>query len=173
MSTAGWLQRWFNPGRNNAESGKAGALKELKQQSRINYSATLVPDLKTDHQDLLKIYGEVGTLLQNGRYAAIQEGLRAFKSRLDVHLLNENLRFYCYLEQRLADAPNELQIIKEFRQDMNGIARVVVGFLRKYQAAGVHAQNKDDFLSDYRQIGTALAERIEREERGLYALYVP
>jgi len=171
MISINWLTQWFSPARGEARPGRSATLKAVKQAHRITYSPTLVPELKDDHQELLAIYGEVGALLQDGRYAAIADVLRRFKTKLDVHLLNENLRFYCYLEERLAATPAELEVMQDFRREMNGIARVVVTFLRKYQMSGVNLHNRETFVGEYQQIGAALVERINREEKGLYSLY--
>ncbi|MGH8461933.1 MAG: hemerythrin domain-containing protein [Stenotrophobium sp.] len=173
MQTISSLFQWFMPSGKHTSATPAMPLRELKKHRRISYSPTLVGSLKDDHEELLATYGEIATLLRTERYDEISNHLRDFKNQLDVHLLNENLRFYCYLEEHLAGSPNELEIIKDFRRDMNEISRIVVSFLRKYRMAGVSSANRETFGSEYREIGAALTSRIVREESGLYSLYKP
>ncbi|MGH8539433.1 MAG: hemerythrin domain-containing protein [Stenotrophobium sp.] len=145
----------------------------MKAQSRFTYSPTLIQSLEGDHAELLQMYTQVDQMLKRGDYEAIVPALGTFKTKLDVHILNENLRFYCYLEEHLAGSPDELNVMKDFRREMNDIARGVVNFVRKYQMAGVTLSNHKNFGNEFQQVGALLAQRIEREERGLYILYTP
>lgn len=139
----------------------------------IQYDSQLVPQLQEDHRELLETYARVDALLGKGRFNEIPEALDQFKRRLEGHLLTENVRFYNYVEQQLADDSVNIDIIRDFRREMNGIARTVSRFLKKYMASGVGAWNFNTFRKEYRAIGDALHDRIEREERDLYALYTP
>ncbi|MGH8506370.1 MAG: hemerythrin domain-containing protein [Stenotrophobium sp.] len=170
MSALNWVTQWFGGA---TSAGARTSLKAIKAQSRINYSPTLIGALEQDHADLLRLYGEVDQLLRKGAFEPIAAALTAFKTRLDVHLLNENLRFYCYLEERLSGSPLDLETMKEFRHEMNSIARGVSSFVRKYQMAGVSLANHRNFTQEFHQIGALLTQRIEREESGLYTLYTP
>ncbi len=138
----------------------------------ISYSPTLIDALKDDHSDLIELYSEIAHIMASGHYDAIPEALTSFKTKLDVHLLTENLRFYCYLEQNLSGHTAELELMKSFRREMSSIARAVVGFVRKWQFTVITKANKDSFLEEYAQIGDALTQRIEREENSLYTLYM-
>lgn len=152
--------------------GKATA-RSAQEHSRLNYSADLIPGLKGDHGELLRMYREVEKMAVEGRYASIPAALAAFKSKFDLHILNENLRFYCYIEDRAAGNVHSQEIIKHFRGEMNSIARGVVNFVKKYRMAGVRPSNGQEFLTELRQVGVLLVARIEREENELYTLYRP
>jgi hypothetical protein len=159
------VREWFG-------FGEEEQPKSAQEHSRFNYSAHLLPGLKGDHAELLKLYAELERMALEGRFASIPASLGTFKSKLDVHLLNENLHFYCYVEERsLGERDKEL--IRGFRAEMNGIARSVLNFVKVYRQAGVHPANGQTFLTELRQIGEMLVRRIEREERELYALYRP
>lgn len=149
------------------------SLKGIKEQSRINYSATLVPELKGDHVELLQMYTGVAELLKQARYHEIAASLVAFKAKLDMHLLHENLRFYCYLEEQLIGSPDDVATVRDFRVEMNAIARGVVNFVRQYQTSGVTFANHKTFETDFQKVGALLVSRIEREEQHLYILYRP
>lgn len=166
------IARWFGIGAADVEDKKR-TLKAGRDAASITYSAQLVPSLLDDHQELFKLYGEVESALAAGNYDSLPRLLGTFKTKLDVHLLSENLRFYCYLEQSLTNQPEELEIMKNFRREMNNIARAAVNFVRKWQTAGVTPASTKTFTMESEQVKSLLVERMEREESGLYPLYQP
>jgi len=137
----------------------------------IQFDPNLVDSLKDDHIELVQAYGRLGEEAEAGRFGGISEGLIAFKTRLEAHLLTENVRFYVYLEQSMGGDPENMAIIRSFRQEMNGIARGVVDFVRRYQQQPLHAGNRDAFMQEYEAVGKLLVMRVEREENNLYPLY--
>jgi hypothetical protein len=147
------------------------SLKDIEDDSRIRYSPELIPQLKDDHAGLLRLHGQIEALAMGGRFAEIAPALRTFKSKFDLHTLTENVKFYCYLEENLGRKPGALRTIREFRREMNTIARGVVNFVRKYQESGVTAANGAGFLTELRAIGALLVQRVQREEHDLYPLY--
>jgi Hemerythrin HHE cation binding domain len=153
--------------------GFGGMPKASRDHSRFNFSPGLLPGLKGDHSELIKLHAELVRLAGEARYTAIPAALAAFKSKFDLHILNENLNFYGYVEQKTTGRPDDQDMVRGFRTEMNVIARAVVNVVKKYRSAGVHASTAPDFLVELRQIGALLIKRIEREERELYGLYRP
>ena len=153
--------------------GFGGTPKASRDHSRFNYSPSLVARLKGDHGELIKLHGELARLANEGRYTALPAALAAFKSKFDLHILNENLHFYCYVEEKSTARPEDQDMIRGFRSEMNAIARAVVNFVKKYRSEGVGAPSVPEFRVELRQIGALLLKRIEREEKELYALYRP
>jgi hypothetical protein len=170
MGAMSWAQDLlgFGGGNEGAASGP-----ETLDQARFGYSPELVGNLKGDHAYLLRRYQEIERLALKGELAAIPMALAGFKNKFDLHLLNENLQFYCHLEQRSARRPADLARIREFRTEMNAIARAVVNFVKKYRLEGVRPETVQAFLGDLRAVGAALVQRIAREEKDLYPLYAP
>lgn len=136
----------------------------------ISYDASLIERLKNDHEDLVALYQKIGSLLESGKYGDIRSELVNFKTRFEAHILTENVRFYVYLEQQLQDSHN-IELMRDFRREMNTIARGVVEFVKKYQFTAFDAGLREQFAQDYRTVGGLLAQRIEREESSLYPLY--
>ncbi|HEU0197315.1 MAG TPA: hemerythrin domain-containing protein [Nevskiaceae bacterium] len=163
------IAHWFGFG--SATKANKGELKQTRAEAAITYSAQLVPSLLSDHKELFKLYDEITAALEAGQFDSLPKLLGTFKTKLDVHLLSENLRFYCYLEQSLAHHPNELEIMKGFRREMNDIARAAVNFVRKWQVAGITPGSVRTFTMEAKQVRTLLEERMQREESGLYPLY--
>ena len=90
-----------------------------------------------------------------------------------LHVLDENRNLYGYLEDRAAGRPDDAELVRGFRSEMNAIARAVANFIRKYRSLGVQETTAQEFLVELRQVGLLLLKRIEREERELYPLYRP
>jgi hypothetical protein len=175
----GIFSSWFKrkPAADPAPAQSAPAqnvLSNLAQPQRtIRYDQNLVTNLKKDHIELVYMYTQLGDDVHNDRFERIADTLLAFKTRLEAHLLVENLRFYVYLEQSLANDADNVGLIRDFRQEMNRIARGVVEFVKRYQQQRVTHENQAAFMHDYNEVGRLLTLRIEREESNLYPLYAP
>ncbi|MGH8482437.1 MAG: hemerythrin domain-containing protein [Nevskiaceae bacterium] len=144
-----------------------------RDHSRYNHSPGLLGRLQKDHGELLKLHGELERLAAGAHYAALPAALAAFRSKFDLHVLSENLNLYGYLEEKIAGRPEDQDLVRGFRSEMNAIARAVTNFIKKYRSLGVDAATAPDFLVELRQVGLLLIKRIEREEKDLYALYRP
>ena len=164
MAAMAWVRNWFG-----LDDGTS--LKQAQDEFRINHSPTLIGELKGDHAELLNLYGQIEAMATGGELPKLYHALKVFKSKFDLHVLTENVKFYCYIEQRLARRPDALRVVKEFRREMNHIGRGVVTFVKKWRESGVNADNNAAFLAELRQVGALLVQRVEREERDLYTLY--
>ncbi len=141
--------------------------------TEIRYAPDLIDSLKGDHQALLILYGEIQEAFDQKDYPAVSEKLETFKSGLQSHLLTENVRLYIYLDRCLASDESNNELIRDFRREMDEIAKVAMKFLNKYSAIGVDEELAAHFAQDFATIGTVLGERIEKEETVLYPLYLP
>jgi hypothetical protein len=139
----------------------------------IHYDPRLIEALKEDHSLLLDIYKAIDAARREGNLMTVQTRLDQFRMMLQDHLLKENVRLYVYLEHVLASDPTSHQLMHEFRHEMDGIGRVVVGFLGKYRQIGIHPELAAAFDTDFAAIGQALTARIRREEDTLYPMYAP
>lgn len=135
------------------------------------FDAQLVPQLTHDHRELVHAYEQIGLLPERDRWDLLPAQLLSFKSLLEAHLLAENVRFYNYVEYTLRDDEENFSLIRDFRREMNAIARGVIEFVKKYQQPLVSSAERGAFLADYRHVGALLVQRIEREEGSLYPLY--
>lgn len=161
-----------------------GYFKELRTQDgggpevpsaegRISHDPRLIDTLLRDHAELGRLYGRIGAAVEAGNFDEVRSFLTTFKSRLDAHLLTENLRFYNYLEQSLADDPGSARMVREFRHEMNDIAHAVVTFIKQYQASDFSPVDRQRFALDYEAVGRKLEHRLDCEEDSLYRLYRP
>ena len=140
---------------------------------QIGYDAKLIDSLLQDHAELGRIFGNVGEARKAGNFNDIRTLLVQFKTRLEAHVLTENVRFYNYLEQTLARDPNNAGVMHDFRREMNNIARSVVEFVKKYQSSSFTPEERQQFAADYEAVGKILEQRLDSEENNLYPLYQP
>lgn len=140
---------------------------------QIGYDPKLVDSLLRDHAELGRIFGNIGDAQKSGNFNDIRTLLIQFKTRLEAHVLTENVRFYNYLEQTLAGDANNTGVMHDFRREMNTIARSVIDFVKKYQSSTFTPEDHRQFATDYDTVGKILEHRLDSEENNLYPLYQP
>lgn len=156
-----------------ATSATTGGEGRLRPGRALTYDPTLVKSLKDDHQALVQIFQQVDTACRQLKFAQCGEALRQFRTRFTDHLIVENTRFYLYVKHAMEAAdPASITIARGFQQEMYQIAKVVTAFVDKY-SGNEEALRSAAFAEELQGIGKALLERIEREEKSLYPLYVP
>lgn len=144
------------------------------QNRTINYDPSLINGLTKDHHHLVDIFQRIWSEgYERHDYPRLAQLLTEFKSGFQAHLIKENVRFYVYLEQSLAGDTHTLQIVRDFRTDMNEIATAVVQFCKRYTREAFTMEMVRDFPGDYQKIGEALTRRVSLEEKELYTLYQP
>lgn len=141
--------------------------------SALQHNPKLVTELKADHQSLLKTLDRIEQALADGDLARSASLLEAFGAMATAHLLKEDFRFYVYLEQALAYDPATHAQVFKFRLEMEGIGKDVLAFLAKYRNLAITPDLSDSFAAELADMGKVLRERIEREERTLYPMYLP
>ncbi|MGX5172850.1 hemerythrin domain-containing protein [Aliikangiella sp. IMCC44653] len=144
-----------------------------KSATTIKYDPNLMQELESDHSKLVNLYSRIWSEgYEKKDFAAMSRLIAQFKSDFQAHLLTENVKFYVYLEQTLANDKHNLNIVKEFRTDMNDIANAVVKFCKTYQG-DLTPELVVKFKSDYTAVGEVLTRRVSLEEKSLYVLYQP
>jgi len=141
--------------------------------TQIAYSPDLIPQLKTEHQQLLEIFGKINAAFAKNDLPLTARFLEDFRREIQSHLLTENIRFYIYLEHSLVQHMESLSLMHEFRQEMNAIGKAVLSFLNKYKDIGSRPDFALPFSRDLEDVGKILVDRIKREEETLYPLYFP
>ena len=141
--------------------------------TQLRYDAGLITRFHGHHGILVDLISKVRSSALEGKYDQNIKYIRKFKLMLNEHLLEENLRLYTYLSHCLKDDMEGNDLMQEMRKEMGGIGRAVTHFIRHYEEFGVDARNVDKFVAELDGITAALADRIAREERSLYTLYMP
>lgn len=139
----------------------------------ISYDPHLIDELEHDHGKLVELFGAIWSEgFEKNDYAKTASLISQFKSDFQAHLLTENVKFYVYLEQSLTKDKHNLDIVREFRSDMNEIANAVVKFCKKY-SGNFNIALIQQFKEDYAAVGEVLTRRVSLEEKSLYVLYQP
>lgn len=139
----------------------------------LQYDPELIPKLTQEHRHLLAMFGVIKQSYERQDFVAVQKALQEFKLSLNVHLLTENVRFYAYVKKGLSNSTENLETVTSFWKEMQGIAKVVIQFLGKYETSVFTPEMKAAFGKELDDVGAALVSRIKREEESLYTLYLP
>lgn len=167
----GLFDNWFK-GKPWAQKARTTRNHRHSSQRSSRYDPELVANLRNDHRELAAMYDQLGRSVRDGHYTRMSNALLAFRTRLEAHLLMENVRLYAYLEQTLADG-HITAVVGEFRREMKDFVARALRFVQLYQQAGVSSANADEFMREYDEIGKLLMARVAREENDLYPLYSP
>lgn len=135
------------------------------------YDPTLIKHLTSDHASLQDSLGRLEDHAQHRQFAKIPGTLARFRNDLHRHIEEENLHFYAYVAHAFREDPLIAERLDRTSARMAGIARLVTLFTRHYTEIPVTATNRDAFLRDLDVIASLLGDRIDLEEKTLYALY--
>jgi len=140
----------------------------------IQFDPGLVDNLKNDHSHLVTLFGQMWELgYQANNPQKLADLVTQFKRDFQAHLLKENVKFYVYLEQNLSDDSTSMELVRDFRTEMNDIAHAVVKFCKRYSKPHDMKILQKHFPNDYQQVGEVLTHRVSLEENELYTLYQP
>ncbi len=169
----GFISDYFKEKKKDKPSIKTVINPSKSSKFSINYDPNLIDDLEADHVKLVELYGKIWSEgFGKANYPKTSALIAQFKADFQAHLLTENVKFYVYLEQTLANDKHNLALVKEFRTDMNDIANAAVKFCKTYQASFTTDMLKT-FKDDYAAVGEVLTRRVSLEEKSLYVLYQP
>jgi hypothetical protein len=137
------------------------------------FDVRLVPQLTDDHKQLLRQLQTIRDTVNEGQYEVVRELLSDFRITLQAHLLTENVKLYIYLGRNLTKDGTNARRVDKCREEMAGIGRMVMDFLRRYTDAVLLPERAPDFCKELDGVVATLTRRIEREESELYPLYLP
>lgn len=166
---------FFTKKKGNEETTRqenTGSEHRVAPGTEIRFDPGLVDKLKAEHRSLLKLYSKISRALAGGNFDEVSEALGEIKGLLQGHLLTENVRLYVYLEHQFAGNEVNMELIRDFRREMDGIGRAVLTFLKKYKAIGSEKELAATFEKDLESLGKILSKRIQHEEETLYPLYM-
>ena len=139
--------------------------------TRIGYDPLLIKRLMDDHQRMLALFTQTQSLLTSHDYDGVKRTLGELRIILQDHLMTASVKFYVYVSRQLAGDPAKTAIINEYRREMLGNSRQIMDFLRTYSTARLDDTYAETFQIELLVIGSALVQRIEREQSTLFPLY--
>ncbi|MBI5902394.1 MAG: hemerythrin domain-containing protein [Deltaproteobacteria bacterium] len=127
---------------------------------------------REQHKEMLAIAGEISKGLNVEALKKDASNVRTLLSRLagklSVHLAMEDNALYPALASH-ADASVRLTA-NNFIREMGGIKKALDAYTRKWATATLIQNGAADFVKETRELFTALARRIEKEDNELYAV---
>jgi hemerythrin len=129
----------------------------------------LIATLRQQHQELVRLVGEMNAVLERGEEAAVCKVLTSLSQALRIHLALEDREVYPGLV-RAAEVSGDakmLETAKVFASNMQRITESLQEFLSRHQAEF----HLDRFRTGWSTLSGVLAKRIESEETTLYPLY--
>ena len=139
--------------------------------TRIGYDPLLINRLKADQQRMLDLFTQIQSLLVTHDYDGVKRKLGEFRIILQDHLMIANVKFYVYVSRQLADDAARTAIMNDYRREMLANSRQIMDFLRTYSAVRLDDSFAETFQIELLVIGSALVQRIEREQAALFPLY--
>lgn len=138
----------------------------------IRYSAHLLDELNTQHQQLMKYYQEVILMIKDRKIAFIQPCLQQLYTEFKLHTMQENVRLFCYLERKHHDDANVLNLLKQERKEAHQISIQMSHFMRKWNTTEITEQNLAALSEHFEKIADLLKQRMHDEEQSLYPIYM-
>ena len=167
------FSKWFGKKHVAGDGAVSDAEPLFAPNTSIPYHATLIDDLKSDHQQLGVIFADLVAAASAGNTKETRAALDQFEGLLYDHLLKEKTSFYIYLRGIFSQDESTLELVNHFSREMDGIQREVMKFLRKYKASNLSPDELREMNTELDDLGKALTDRIKREESQLYPLYMP
>ncbi len=137
----------------------------------IPFSAQLIPSLQAEHRHVVELYRKIATSVQHSEYSRIPSQLGYLKREFHRHLMQEDLLFYSYIEQKFADQSEKMTVILNYRKEISSVSNRFNKFIDKWQSQLLNAQNMQQFQSEYNAMGDLLTRHLNHEEKHLYPLY--
>ncbi len=141
--------------------------------TEIHYDGKLIAHFLDHHRALVDLIGKIRNSAQASKFEETGKYVNKFRLLLNEHLLEENLRLYTYLSYCLKGDPEGAELMRDMRREMGDIGRKVAAFIKHHNEFGINEENKAKFLNELNHIVEALDERLAREERSLYTMYLP
>jgi hypothetical protein len=144
------------------------------KENVIPYNAQLITGLKAEHQELLMYYTRIMRHANNKQYTQLTLGLNQFSELLKSHLRKESIYLYMYLEFVIVKKKGmkDRKTFRDFRLEMKNISMAVSSAINLYINTPVTDQTVDQFIQNFTEIGNILVDRIKREEKNLYPIYL-
>lgn len=155
----------------NAVDSKVANNASPKESNKVDFNKKLIKGLMRDHKILLADFTGMINSTQTNNFENANRLLSVFAGKIVEHLGVENTELYFYLEFEANIKKEDKETMRDFRNEMSGIATAVTGFINSYTNDPISAKNKDKFLEDANAAATVLVDRINREESRLYPMY--
>lgn len=159
-----------DPGNASPEPGTQK--NKLIKQIPINYNPDLTAGCKSEHQQLLGVFTEMMAAAEAGDLVTTKLKQQQLRDGLKDHFSKEFKELYVYLDYRTRtdDDKAEFERVRNFRIELQQIGVQITTIVNRHRDQ-LSADSLGGFIDDYKKLGEALVDRIQREETILYPLY--
>lgn len=171
-----WLKNFLGIGRNKQIDTNGQNLDlEVKikvKNTNFYYRPNLIPNLLVDHKKIFHYYAGIQKSFKANDARGVVKNLQALTDTLKEHLLKEDTMLYTYLQQFCKDTQEQINIVKNMKNEMMGIEKTLFAFVVKY--SNIKSWRPSDFAElekDMAELTPVLITRIDTEEKSLYSLY--
>lgn len=143
----------------------------------VGYNARLIESFKSDHRELVTIFGRFKTAVEQRDSTKARYELGVLGSALNSHTAKENRSFYAYMEDRHFVKVEVNKRVREFRAEMEGIKQQLGALVKTYVSTGkeeappLTAEEWTKLTEAVATLGPILVNRIQAEESELYTYY--
>ncbi len=146
----------------------------IVKKPKIAYDDTLIDSLERQHEVLVENFGTaLKTGFESQDFTLLCTQLSEFKVLLQNHIIKENVKLFCYLEQQMKSNSKSLTSMRKFRKEVNYWSNALINFCKKYEQPIDVFFSQDSFKDEYQAVGKALIHRVQLVETGMYARYAP
>lgn len=110
--------------------------------------------------------------MQCSYFQKVPHQLGSLKRKFYRHLMQEDLSFYSYIEQKFANQSEQIKVIQSYRKEISSVSNRFNIFIDKWQGQLLNAQNMQEFQAEYNAMGDLLTLHLNHEEKHLYPLYL-
>ncbi len=142
------------------------------QGKGISFNPDLIKQYHADHRELFALFDRVTQAAEPGQWLDIDTAMGYFRTALADHLLSESVRLYVYLKQQLAGDEDSIEMVRRFSSEMKFIGRTWMGCMDGQLDLSRSPNKQAAFLPVWMDIGRVLGDRIAREEKTLYPMYL-
>jgi hypothetical protein len=157
----------------SGENTQPEGTQRVGKAAHMAYDPALTGRLRDGQRELLRTYAAVRAAAGEHRFHDIGRLLAHFKQTFQTHVATENMRFYAYVQQRVARDKEAYAVIADARREMNALDFGVLKVVDAYIAYPPTYLTETQFKFDLEQAGAQLAQRIDQAEKTLYPLYGP
>lgn len=154
------------------QSASLSRRKRRRVKLGIAYDQKLISTLKIENETLIEEFGRVfADDFRAHDFTHLSQQLSEFKVIFQNHLITENVKLFCYLEQQGMNDPSLLSSVRTFRKEINYWSNAVIGFCKKYEQPLAVFMHQESFKNEYQAIGQALIHRVQLVESEMYLRY--
>lgn len=139
--------------------------------TEISYKPDLINKYQQDHRNILSIFNESLTAVQQADSKSLLERLRDLQIALRKHLLDEELNLYIYLRHCYTHDRQKQEVINKFKRRSKRVGTETFGFISKLSGEDYSINYDETFFNELLGIGNMLENLLETEESHLYPIY--